>query len=125
MPWLIFSEKEENMFYYVLEHILSAVVDRSLALYPGVPSLIPGSTSLWDETLSHGLIYEPFKPKPLLVEPLCALRHTKKHKNINPSDPVWVTAKDKPEERCVFLFVNLIPKLYFDNGCNISLLYNV
>ena len=30
------------------------VVDKSLSLYPGVPHLIPGFSSLSDETLSHG-----------------------------------------------------------------------
>ena len=30
------------------------VVDKPLALYPGVLSLIPGSSSMLDETLSRG-----------------------------------------------------------------------
>ena len=34
----------------------TGVVDKALALYPGVSRLIPGSSSLLDETLSHGLI---------------------------------------------------------------------
>ena len=32
---------------------LRGVVDKSLALYLGVQSMIPGSTSLSDETLSY------------------------------------------------------------------------
>ena len=30
------------------------MVDKSLALFQGVPSSIPGSPSLWDKTLSCG-----------------------------------------------------------------------
>ena len=33
------------------------VMDKSLALYPGVPSSIPGSTSLSDGTLSYGPVF--------------------------------------------------------------------
>ena len=32
------------------------VVDKPFTLYPGVQSLIPGSSSLSDEALSHGSI---------------------------------------------------------------------
>ena len=33
------------------------VVDKSLALYPGVPSSIPGSPSLSDVTLNRGPVF--------------------------------------------------------------------
>ena len=52
------------------------VVDKSLTLYPGFLSLIPGSPSLPDESLSCGPVFwDALKPEPLPVEPLGAPSH--------------------------------------------------
>ena len=50
---------------------LRGVMDESLDLYPGVPSSIPGSSSLSDETLSRGPVFcDALKLEPLSVEPI-------------------------------------------------------
>ena len=43
---------EVNITLKITPGIFGKKVARSLALYPGVPSLIPGTSSLSDETLS-------------------------------------------------------------------------
>ena len=72
------------------------VVDKSLALYPGVLSSIPGSPSLSNETLSCGpVLGDALKPEPLPVELLGAPGY-KTHKTHKPTGPVLVTAKEQP-----------------------------
>ena len=52
------------------------VVVKSLAMYPGVLSSIPGFPSLVDETLRCGPVFlDALKPEPLPVEPSGAPRH--------------------------------------------------
>ena len=49
-----FSDKKKTNITQMSYH---SVLDKSFALYPGLPTLIPGSPSLSDEALSHDLIF--------------------------------------------------------------------
>ena len=64
-----------------------SVVDKSLALYPGVPSLIISSSSLSDETLSHDPASWDVKTT-IDCEPSRAARHNKEQSKNTDSELV-------------------------------------
>ena len=87
-----------------------ALVDKSLALYPRVKSLIPGSPSLLDEILRRGPIFwDALKPEPLPVKPSGAPRH-KNHTTRNPSSLALVQPRNSHKKSSFLSLVLVQPR---------------
>ena len=71
------------------------VVDKSLALNPGVLNSITGSPSLLDDTVSHGPIFwHALKAEPLLVKPSGEPGHKTSLKNHTHLAQYWLQARN-------------------------------
>ena len=91
---MIFCGHTASFKFWVEGKLLESrdgVVDKPPALYPAVPSSIPGFPSLSYDTISHG----PISGLVLLVGPLVAPRHIVKKNIISPGSLV-ADAKERP-----------------------------